>query len=52
MEKPNFDLIKVSELLDWGYEKATKGGMGIESAYTHLLKNTVKNMGLKEASTN
>lgn len=34
MEKPNFDLIKVSELLDWGYEKATKGGMGIESAYT------------------
>lgn len=31
--KSNFGLSKMNELLDWGYEKAIEGGMGIESAY-------------------
>ncbi|WP_214846232.1 EcsC family protein [Exiguobacterium sp. S90] len=31
--KSNFGLSKMNEVLDWGYEKAIQGGMGIESAY-------------------
>ena len=33
MAKSNFGLAKMNELLDWGYDKAIQGGMGIESAY-------------------
>lgn len=33
LEKSNFGLAKMNEVLDWGYEKAIEGGMGIDSAY-------------------
>lgn len=33
LEKLNFGLAKMNEVLDWGYEKAIEGGMGIDSAY-------------------
>ena len=33
LEKSNFGLAKMNEILDWGYEKAIEGGMGIDSAY-------------------